>query len=685
MATNLDTLRVRIEADATALKQGLDRAIRVSEDSGRRMERAFQPVAASFTKMGVAVAGLATVAGVSSLVNFGKRALESAGNLGELADSVGLTTKAFQEYVFAGTAVGIRQEELTQGFALFARKIGEARDGNDSAVKSFRNLGAEVEATVASGASVEQVFRSVANAVSRIEDPAKRTAIAMDLFGRGGRKFTNLMIEGSEGLDRFAKEAERLGAVLAADTIAKADKASDEIAKLDLQFKRLGENLATQTVPILERALNVINRIIAPRQGVQAGDKIARFREEIAALPEGSPLRAQLEENLDKALSQDSSNIRDALLAGNVGTGKSIGGDVLVSDTDRKREAAADRFIDQLRAIRDGLEMTEAQQLRLRLETEVDEQGVRKFTDSQIEQAVAVQEMIDAKKRLMDLNKAQLQQEQQLVEQEKRATEQIEEKRQQQWELIAAAERETRDTQTLIAAIKEGNLAYEEQAEFLRIINQLKATGVALDDEIIKRAREIAKKNVEVNRELDRQKAATRELEVFSERAFDRIGEGLTQMALKGKNAFEDLRNIGLAVVSELAQEFFKLSLLNPLKNAIFKSNNPTLGDVFGSFFGGGGGGSFGGFFAEGGRPRVGVPSIVGERGPEIFVPDTAGRIVPNNQLGGGGPIFNVDMRGASVEAVMRLERLVREVNGSIEPRAVRAITDARQRGLVTA
>jgi hypothetical protein len=37
--------------------------------------------------------------------------------------------------------------------------------------------------------------------------------------------------------------------------------------------------------------------------------------------------------------------------------------------------------------------------------------------------------------------------------------------------------------------------------------------------------------------------------------------------------------------------------------------------------------------FADGGSPPVGVPSIVGERGAELFIPRQAGTIVPNNQL----------------------------------------------------
>ena len=37
--------------------------------------------------------------------------------------------------------------------------------------------------------------------------------------------------------------------------------------------------------------------------------------------------------------------------------------------------------------------------------------------------------------------------------------------------------------------------------------------------------------------------------------------------------------------------------------------------------------------FADGGEPPVGMPSIVGERGPELFVPRTAGTIIPNHRL----------------------------------------------------
>ena len=50
--------------------------------------------------------------------------------------------------------------------------------------------------------------------------------------------------------------------------------------------------------------------------------------------------------------------------------------------------------------------------------------------------------------------------------------------------------------------------------------------------------------------------------------------------------------------------------------------------------------------FAGGGDPPVGVPSLVGENGPELFIPRQAGTVIPNNQIsnymgGGGGQTIN--------------------------------------------
>jgi len=121
----------------------------------------------------------------------------------------------------------------------------------------------------------------------------------------------------------------------------------------------------------------------------------------------------------------------------------------------------------------------------------------------------------------------------------------------------------------------------------------------------------------------------------------------------------------GLAAVAAAAQTAsISLSTLGggDALDSLLKSNN-AFGTVGGGSFGGGGGwgqivgsifGSiFGGLFADGGNPPIGVPSIVGERGPELFVPKTAGTIIPNEALGsGGGPITIVNQTTGRIDSV---------------------------------
>lgn len=64
---------------------------------------------------------------------------------------------------------------------------------------------------------------------------------------------------------------------------------------------------------------------------------------------------------------------------------------------------------------------------------------------------------------------------------------------------------------------------------------------------------------------------------------------------------------------------------------------------------------------ATGGPAFGGRPYIVGERGPEMFVPRSSGRVVPNDQLGGGDVYVTVEMDGqvfdARIKSVHREEK----------------------------
>ena len=62
--------------------------------------------------------------------------------------------------------------------------------------------------------------------------------------------------------------------------------------------------------------------------------------------------------------------------------------------------------------------------------------------------------------------------------------------------------------------------------------------------------------------------------------------------------------------------------------------------------------GLFGGPKAMGGSVKSGKSYLVGERGPELFSPNVAGRITPNNKLGGGPVVVNnyFDISGGNDE-----------------------------------
>jgi phage-related protein len=88
------------------------------------------------------------------------------------------------------------------------------------------------------------------------------------------------------------------------------------------------------------------------------------------------------------------------------------------------------------------------------------------------------------------------------------------------------------------------------------------------------------------------------------------------------------------------------VDLINKAYNAIkaivnFIKNNPVT-----QFIGGAFDAAFGGGKAAGGPVSSGTSYVVGERGPELFVPNTSGTIIPNGG-GGGGSTINVTVNGA--------------------------------------
>lgn len=120
------------------------------------------------------------------------------------------------------------------------------------------------------------------------------------------------------------------------------------------------------------------------------------------------------------------------------------------------------------------------------------------------------------------------------------------------------------------------------------------------------------------------------------------------------KSASQAFKSFANSVLSEINSMVAK-----DLAKALFGGggSGDGIGGFFSGLFGGQGGGassgggllsSIGSFFsglgfAEGGDPPVGKASLVGEKGPEYFVPKVAGTVVPMAAMagGGGGATYN--------------------------------------------
>lgn len=146
-------------------------------------------------------------------------------------------------------------------------------------------------------------------------------------------------------------------------------------------------------------------------------------------------------------------------------------------------------------------------------------------------------------------------------------------------------------------------------------------------------------------------------------RAGDAIERALARAVRTGKLGFDDLRRVAVSALAEIARSAIAAGV------GALGGGGSALGSLLTSVLTGltGAPGR-----ATGGPVSAGRAYRVGERGPELFVPTTSGRVEASGGSGARGPVtINVHVRGAAATP----ERLAR--SGRQVARAVRrAITE---------
>ena len=132
------------------------------------------------------------------------------------------------------------------------------------------------------------------------------------------------------------------------------------------------------------------------------------------------------------------------------------------------------------------------------------------------------------------------------------------------------------------------------------------------------------------NSSVDLENTMSDALAQILENASDTFANDFINSLQEGENALVSFRNLVGDMIQQVIAEFLKMQVIKPLMNALFTAVGlPTLPAK-----------------AGGGTIQGGQATLVGERGPEIFVPNTGGNIMNNmnskNAMGGGGTPINI-------------------------------------------
>lgn len=200
---------------------------------------------------------------------------------------------------------------------------------------------------------------------------------------------------------------------------------------------------------------------------------------------------------------------------------------------------------------------------------------------------------------------------------------------------------------------------------------------------------------------IDSQKSGFKQIEEIGKSTFGKLKSTLTDFVMTGKLNFGDLAKFVVrSLIEMLIGEAVKMAFAKSM--AMFKAD--AIKKAFISLYEGamktfasipfpfnivavGGALAFGAGlinkikgFEKGGRPPVGQPSIVGEKGAELFVPDQAGTVVPNDKLGMNKNVtvnFNintVDARGFNELLVNSRGTIVNLINSAMNEKGKMAI-----------
>ena len=173
----------------------------------------------------------------------------------------------------------------------------------------------------------------------------------------------------------------------------------------------------------------------------------------------------------------------------------------------------------------------------------------------------------------------------------------------------------------------------------------------------------------------------------------DGFSKGIAESIVLGKELNTTMKDLGRTLAVEVLSTLIKIVAQKAVMYSIDRATamiqsksggKGLLGSVLGLFGGSGGSGLFqggvGGARASGGTVSKGQPYLVGERGAELFIPNSTGQIAQSARGMGGGTVsvnFNIntlDARGFDELLVRNRGTITQIINSAVNERGAKSL-----------
>ena len=220
----------------------------------------------------VTALGLVTAAVVKTEKALASMTRESAAYVDDIltmSQKTGLSTDALQEFSYATELIDVSMDTLQGSMTKLTNNMQDAVvKGTGDAKSAFEQLGISLTNADGSMRSANDVFYDTIDALGEVQNTTERDALSMDIFGRSAQDLNPLIIQGSDTLKDYAKEAHDVGYVLDNEALEALGAVDDGFQRLQKTQESVKNQMAAEFAPYLTDFYEKITKLI--KDGGQA-------------------------------------------------------------------------------------------------------------------------------------------------------------------------------------------------------------------------------------------------------------------------------------------------------------------------------------------------------------------------------------------------------------------------------